>query len=321
MSLIRSTAIVSMIFICLTAEAQDTWYGTLSGLQFMYNPAYTGSTGQPAVRISSYSFLPGNGFGLKSVYASYDGYSSALHGGAGVWVSDDMLGEVMNDFRAGASYAYHLQAGRDLYFNAGLTASMVHRGIKRGSVILPGDIDPFSGFTGISSETINEGDITQFDLGTGLTVSGGTWYAGFSVLHLTQPWLNREHQSYNRLKRLYTLNAGTTFTHGRSGLALNPSASLQIQDDNIIIYLGTEALYREIMFGAALWHVRNGFTAAEPSIGWDAGSAKFILSYSYTLSGGNSVIKGSAIVKAGISICFNNVEKRKAIHVIKLPEL
>jgi type IX secretion system PorP/SprF family membrane protein len=293
----------------------------MSGMYFMYNPAYAGAAGIPSMRISSYSFLPGNGFGIRSFYGSYDSYSQALHGGAGIWLSDDMLGEVMNDFRAGASYAYHLQAGKNLYLNAGLTASLVHRGIKTGSVILPGDIDPFNGFTGISSEVLSSGNISQFDLGTGISIAGDTWYGGFSVMHLTQPWLSERHQSYNRLHRLYTVNGGLSFTPGKTGLTLNPSASLLIQEADFIAYLGTEALFREIMCGLAVWHAGNGFTAAEPSLGWDTGSVKLILSYSYTLSGGDYIIKGSAVVKAGFSICFNNVEKRKAIHVIKLPEL
>lgn len=321
MKVIKCTAVVIIILSGLTVQGQDTWYGAMSGLHFMYNPAFTGVAGKPEMRLSCYSFLPGNGYGLRSVYGSYNDYSSSLHGGVGIWLSDDMLGDVMNDFRAGSTYAYHLRAGRDLYFSAGLTASLVHRGIRAGSVILPEDIDPFLGYTGISSEAITSGNITLFDLGTGITVSRGAWYGGFAVMHLTQPWLSDRHQDHNRLKRLYSLNAGTSFEPGSSSLTVTPSVSLHLQDGNTVTYLGAEMLFREIMCGLALWHEGNGFTAAEPALGWDTGTAKIILSYSYILSGGNSVIKGTAIVKAGLSICFNNVEKSRVVHVIKLPEL
>jgi hypothetical protein len=87
----------------------------------------------------------------------------------------------------------------------------------------------------------------------------------------------------------------------------------------VIIYLGTEALYRSLMGGVAFWHAASGFTAAEPSLGWDTGSAKIILSYSYVLAGGDAAFKGTAIVKAGLEVCFNNVEKSRAVHIIKLP--
>jgi type IX secretion system PorP/SprF family membrane protein len=321
MSLRNRTTILMLVFCGLTISGQDTWYGTMSGMHFMYNPAYAGSSGLPVMNISCYSFLPGNNFALRSGYASFDTYVPGLHGGAGLWLSDDMLGEVMNDFRAGVSYAYHLQADRNLFFNAGLTASMVHRGVKAGAIILPGDIDPLNGYQGTQSEYIADGSVTAFDLGTGITFAKGPWYGGVSVMHLTQPWLSDRHQSHDRLRRLYTVSAGTSFNTGDREFSLHPSVALLIQADNMIVYLGTEALYRNLMCGVAFWHAASGFTAAEPSVGWDTGLAKIILSYSYVLAGGDTVIKGTAIVKAGLSVSFNNVEKSRAIHIIKLPDL
>lgn len=321
MKVIKVTAVVMIFLSGLAVQGQDTWYGAMSGLHFMYNPAYTGAAGKPELRLSCYSFLPGNGYSLGSVYGSYNDYLPVLHGGAGLWLSGDRMGDVMNDIRAGATYAYHLRAGKDIYFSAGLTAAMVHRGIKAGSVILPEDIDPFLGYTGISSEAITSGNVTLLDLGTGITISKGSWYGGFAVMHLTQPWLSDHHLDHNRLKRLYSLNAGTSFEPGGKDLTISPSASMHVQDGNVITYLGAELLFREIMCGLAVWHQGKGFTAAEPALGWDTGSAKIILSYSYILNGGNTVIKGTAIVKAGLSICFNNVEKSRVVHVIKLPDL
>ncbi|MEZ4997625.1 MAG: type IX secretion system membrane protein PorP/SprF [Bacteroidales bacterium] len=106
----------------------------------------TGTARRSRTKHFSIFLFPGKGFGLRSVYASFDGYFSSLHGGAGVWISDDMLGDIMNDLRGGASYAYHFRAGRDVYVTAGLTASVITRGIRAGSVILPDDIDPIPGY-------------------------------------------------------------------------------------------------------------------------------------------------------------------------------
>jgi type IX secretion system PorP/SprF family membrane protein len=314
----RAAALVMIIFSGLALKGQDTWYGTVSAMHFMYNPAYTGAAGVPVLHLSCYSFLPGNGFGLQSVYGSFDSFFQSLHGGAGVWLSDDMLGDVMNDFRAGASYAYHLRAGNNLFFNAGLTASLVYRGINRTSVILPDDIDPFIGPAG-SSEYIAAGDVTMFDLGTGLTFSSGDWYGGISVMHLTQPSLSNDQESHNRLRRLYTINAGASFTVGKSRTELNPSAAFLAQAGNYTVYLGAEVIYRSLMCGLSLWHIGSGFTSAEPSLGWQAGSTRLLISYSYVLSGGDAAFKGTAIVRAGVSVCFNNVEKSRAVHIIKLP--
>lgn len=310
-----------MIFLpCLVMRGQDTWYGTMSGMHFMYNPAYTGSSGAHVLQMSAFTFLPGNGFGLQSVYGSFDGYFQLLHGGAGMWLCDDMLGDIMNDFRAGASYAYHLRAGNDLFFNAGLTASVAHRGIRAGSVIMPDDIDPFSG-TSASSGYTEDGNITLFDLGTGLTISRGPWYCGVSVMHLTQPWISSDQASHNRLLRLYTLSAGTSFTLTESKINLNPSMVFFAQGDSYTFYLGTEVIFRSLMCGAALWHQSSGFLSAEPSVGWDLGSAKLLLSYSYVLAGGDAAFNSTAIVKAAFTVYFNNVEKSRAVHIIKLPSL
>lgn len=318
---IRRTAITLIIILSgLILKGQDTWYGTMSGMHVMYNPAYAGSSGVPSLQLSCYSFLPGNGFGLQSVYGSFDGFFESLHGGAGLWISDDMLGDVMNDFRSGAAYAYHLRAGNDLFFNAGLAASVIHRGIKRDAIILPDDIDPFSGPAG-SSEYIDGGNVTLFDLGTGIAFSRRPYYGGFSVMHLTQPWLSGDHKNTGRLRRLYTLNTGAFFRLWQSGIMLNTSAALMAQADTYTFYLGTEAIWRSILCGLAFWHINSGFISAEPSLGWDSGSTKLIISYSYILDGGDTAFKGTAIVRAGVSVSFNNVEKSRAVHIIKLPSL
>lgn len=321
MRLRYATLIPALLLCAVTLKGQDTWYGSMSGMHMMYNPAWAGATGAPVLNISAYSFLPGNGFALKSVYASYDAYYKGLHGGAGLWLADDMLGEVMNDLRAGACYAYHFRAGRNLYVNAGLTASLVSRGIRTGAIILPEDVDPFRGITGGSSGYTSPSAYTGFDLGTGVSFSTGPWYGGLSVMHLTQPSLSDDNQEQNRLKRLYTLNTGSSFDLGSSGFTLNPSAAVLLQDKNITVYLGTEGIYRGIISGLSLWHAAKGFTVAATAIGWDADPVKIIISYNYILSGGDVSFKGTAIVKAGLSFSFNNVEKSRVAHIIKLPVL
>jgi type IX secretion system PorP/SprF family membrane protein len=290
-------------------------------MQFMYNPGFAGAGGARSLNLSAFSFLPGNGFGLRSVYASYDGYYDGLHGGAGVWLSDDMPGEVMNDLRGGVSYAYHFRAGRDVYITSGLTASVISRGIRRGSIILPDDIDPLRGITGAGIEYASPSAITRFDLGIGFTIASGPWYGGASVMHLTRPPLSIEDQENNRIDRLYALTGGVELTPWGEDLSLMPSATFLAQGDEIKIYLGSEASWKGLMASLAMWHVSGGFTAAGYSIGWDASYVKIIISYSYILTGGSASIGGTAIVKAGAAFAFGNVEKSRAIHIIKLPLL
>ncbi len=140
-------------------------------------------------------------------------------------------------------------------------------------------------------------------------------------MHLTQPSLSDDQQEHNRLKRLYTLNAGASFTPGGSQVTLKPSAAFLAQGDGFHSLFRNGAAFKGLMSGLSIWHASNGFTAAETSLGWDADPVKFILSYSYVLSGGDASFKGTAIVKAGLQFSFNNVEKRRVVHIIKLPVL
>ena len=123
-------------------------------MMMMNNPALSGSVRDSELRLSYLNFYPGNNYNLHSVYFSYDSYFSGLHGGAGVLSSDDYLGGIINDIRGGISYAYFLQAGKDLFINAGLSASVYHRGFNFENAVLPDQIDPLGGVTLPSSEIL-----------------------------------------------------------------------------------------------------------------------------------------------------------------------
>jgi len=321
MKLRYRTLAVALLLCTVTLTGQDTWYGSASGMQVMYNPAFAGVEGASSVKISAFSFLPGNGFGLRSVYASYEGYFSSLRGGAGAWVSDDILGDVMNDLRGGAFYSYHFRAGRRLFVTAGLTAAVITRGIRSGSVILPEDIDPFRGITGGGTGYFPPAPLTRFDLGTGFTIASGNWFGGASVMHLTKPSLSDDALDHNRVNRLLTLTGGILLTPGGKDFSMLPSASLFIQGDETRIYLGSEASWKGLAGSLSLWHVSDGFTSLGVSAGWDAITVKIMLSYSYIVSGGSATMVGTAIVKAGAMFSFGNVEKSRGAHIIKLPLL
>ncbi|MCU0457857.1 MAG: PorP/SprF family type IX secretion system membrane protein [Bacteroidales bacterium] len=319
---LRYRTLIGALLLGITSlSGQDSWYGSVSGMQMMYNPGFTGAGGAPSLNISAFSFFPGNGFGLRSFHASYDAYFSSLHGGAGVWVTDDMLGDIMNDLRGGASYAYHFRAGRDVYVTAGLTASVITRGIRTGSVILPDDIDPFRGITGGGTEYISPAPLIRFDLGTGFTVSSGPWYGGVSVMHLTRPSLSDDDLDHNRINRLYTFTGGVALSPREKEISFIPSAAMLVQGDRFTVYLGSEVSWRELSGALSLWHVNGGFTSAGVSAGWEMSSIKITLSYNYILAGGDSSFGGTAIIRAGAGLSFGNVEKRRVIHIIKLPGL
>jgi len=321
MKLRYRTLITGLLLSMVSLSGQDTWYGSVSGMELMYNPGFTGVSGSSSIKISTFSFLPGNGFGLRSFYASFDDYFGNLHGGAGFWITDDMLGDIMNDLRGGASYAYHFRAGRELYVTAGLTASVITRGVRTGSVILPDNVDPFRGITGGGTVYISPAPLLRFDLGTGFTLSSGPWYGGVSVLHLTRPSLSDDDLDENRIERLYSVSGGVVIHPKKKEVSLVPSAALLVQGKQYTVYLGSELSWQGISGSLSLWHVNGGFTAAGVSAGWEASALKIMISYNYILSGGDASFGGTAIARFGAALSFGNVEKRRAIHIIKLPSL
>ena len=167
----------------------------------MNNPSLSGSEGDGELRLSYLNFYPGNNYNLHSVYFSYDSYFPGLHGGAGIYLADDYLGGIINDFRGGLSYSYFLQAGKDLFINAGLSASVYHRGFNFDNAILPDQIDPLGGVSLPSSETLASSGRTVFDIGAGFLFISGKFSGGFSINHLAEPDLSATGYSNERLKK------------------------------------------------------------------------------------------------------------------------
>lgn len=320
MPLRKIIIIIFLLSFFRVSEGQDTWYGNTTGMRSMFNPAFSGAEGKTSLRLSTYSFLPGGGFGLNSLYASVDGYFPALHGGASVWLVDDIMGDITNDMRAGVAYAYHLRAGDDLFFSAGLTASVIHLGIERSGIILPDDIDPFGGVAAPSGETLADNNLTRFDIGTGFTVSGTDWYGGFAVMHLSQPYMSADQQKSSRLPCKYILDAGMNISL-MDDMTLQPGFSIITQGRWFMGSAGGSLTWKQVSGGISVWYIKDGFSALQPSFGWSNGSTSVSMSYGYNLDLPDNTLPSTAIVRASLSINLKYVEKRKVFHIIKLPEL
>ena len=206
----------------LLAGAQGIRSGPYYQMLLMNNPALSGSESDGVLRLSYLNFYPGNSYDLNSFYLSWDSYAGSLHGGTGLYLSDDHLGGIINDIRGGLSYAYFLQAGKDLFINAGLTASVLHRGYNFGNAVLPDQIDPVGGAVLPSSEVLDARGRTVFDVGAGLWFTSGKFAGGLAVNHLAEPELSSSAVSTESLRRRYTLNLS-------ADLGLNAAGSLRAE--------------------------------------------------------------------------------------------
>jgi type IX secretion system PorP/SprF family membrane protein len=234
-----------LIFIFIVPSycfGQETDVGPGYQMIMMNNPAFSGSGGDGVVRLSYLNFYPGNNYNLHSVYFSYDSYFPALHGGAGFYLTDDYMGGIVNDLRGGLSYAYFLQAGKDLFINAGLSASFYHRGYNFDKAILPDQIDPFGGVTFPAGEVLANSGKTVLDIGAGFLFVSGNYFGGFSINHLTEPDLTATGLSNERLKR-------KLLVHLAGELNLNKTQNLKIRP---LGFLGLQGGYLSVGTGAEL---------------------------------------------------------------------
>jgi type IX secretion system PorP/SprF family membrane protein len=289
-------------------------------MMMINNPSLAGSEGDGVLRLSYLNYFPGNNYNLNSVYFSYDSYFPALHGGAGVYMADDYLGGIVNDLKGGLSYSYFLQAGKNLFINAGLSASFYHRGFNFGNAVLPDQIDPLGGVTLPSSETLTEPGRSVFDIGAGFLFISGRLSGGFSINHLAEPDLSGTGELNERLKRKLLVHLSGDFPI-KENLKIQPLTYLELQSGSLAGGAGA-ALESKFLSINALALIDNGKNL-NIQTGFSFSTGRFLVYYNYrfNLISGNNLMPLSLLHQTGLAFTLNNVEKRNAIKTINFPKL
>ncbi len=303
-------------------SGQLTDYGPGSQTVMIRNPGAAGCGGDGNLKMSYLNFYPGSGYGFHSAWFSYDSYFEPLHGGAGIFLADDYLGGIMNDLRGGLSYAYFLQAGRDLFVNAGLSASFIRRGFSLGNAVLPDQINPVSGTTGPSSETLSDRAYTALDIAAGFVFSTGIFTGGMSVNHLTSPSLSDSGSEFERIKRELTADLSAAFSFSRNtDLKIRPLATVTYNADWFTA--GTGAVLSGNRFSVNALVLYRTEENIDMQAGFSVKSGKMMIWYNYRFNGcsHNEMLPSSLLHQTGISFNLNNIEKRNNIRTIILPEM
>lgn len=302
--------------------AQDTDYGAGYQTMIMRNPSFSGTAGDGILRVSYMNFYPGNNYNLHSFYVSYDSYFPVLHGGAGFCLANDHMGGIVNDMRGYISYAYFLQADRDFYINAGLSAGFHHRGFSMGNAVFPDEIDRLGAITGFTSEPFENLNRTLFDISTGFLFLWKKWIAGVSVSHLTGPDLGRQGQPESRLERSFHIQvAGDIDLSPDHEMKLRPVGMMDLQDK--YAYGGAGAVLESTNISASVVGLadNNGDLDIQPGFTIKTGKIMFFYNYRFNLKSGNDILPFSLMHQTGISLILNNVEKRLGSETIKIPRM
>jgi len=301
---------------------QDTYYGPGYQTLMMNNPAVTGSEGDGKLRLSYMNFYPDNKYNLHTVYFSYDSFFAAIHGGAGIYLSNDYMGGIVNDIRGGFSYSYFLHAGRDLYINAGLSASFYHRTFSFGKAVLPDQIDPMGIISKPSEEVLVNSGRTLFDIGTGFFFISGRVFGGFSVCHLAEPDLSHSGLADEKLQRklLVHLSADIELDKRRS-LKLQPLALTEFQGKFIAGGAGVVAGNNYLTISAVFLANNNGNMDIQTGFSAKAGNLTVYYNYRFNAVSGNNLLPFSLLHQTGLAFTLYNFEKRYDIRTIKFPDL
>ncbi len=311
-----------LLFYTLYCNGQDS--EPVPGYQhtMMNNPALSGSEGEGVIRLSYLNYYPGNNYNLHSVYFSYDSFVPALHGGVGFYIADDYLGGIITDLKAGLSYAYFLQAGKNLFINAGLSASVYHRGFSFSGAVLPDQIDPLGGVVLPTSDILSDKGRSVFDLSAGFLFITGKISGGFSINHLAEPDLSENRNADEKLKRKVLLHvAGDLTINEANNLKLRPLGYVATQGGYLsggagAVFESNYLAVNSLLIGDAEknLNMQTGFSVS-------AGKLTIYYNYRFNLASGNNMMPFSLLHQTGLAFSLNNVDKRKIIKTINFPKL
>jgi type IX secretion system PorP/SprF family membrane protein len=306
----------------VTCIGQETDPGPAYQMLLIKNPSLAGSEGDGVLRLSYLNFYPGNNYNLHSVYFSYDSYFPGLHGGAAVYLADDYLGGIINDFRGGLSYAYFLQAGKNLYINAGLSGSIYHRGFSFGNAILPDQIDPLGGVSSSSSEVLSSAGKTVFDIGAGFLFMSGQFSGGFSINHLAEPDLSTTGLSDERLKRKLLFHlSGDFILNKEQSLKIQPLTYFEIQSGYLNGGAGASLETKYLAINVVVLGDNGKNLNFQTGFSVKTGRISVYYNYRFNAVSGNAYMPLSLLHQTGLAFSLNNVEKRNTIKTINFPKL
>jgi type IX secretion system PorP/SprF family membrane protein len=312
---------LSVIF-SLFCKGQDSESGPGYQLILMNNPALSGSEGDGVLRLSYLNYYPGNNYNLHSVYISYDSYVPSLHGGLAVYLSDDYLGGIANEMKGGVSYSYFLQAGKDLFINAGLSASVFHRGLNFSGAILPDQIDPLGGVLFPTGDILPNSGKTVFDIGAGFLFMTGKLTGGLSVSHLAEPDLTENLSSDEKLKRKLLLHITYDIQLNKSNnLRFSPLGYLVMQGGYLSAGAGTVFESNYLSINALLLDDNWNNLNMQTGFAIKAGRMHIYYNYRFNIATGNAMMPFSLLHQTGLAFSLNNVDKRKTIKTINFPKL
>jgi len=317
---------IRILLICLALPVNHMLAQDAESFAFYFNPvqanpALAGSEGPGKLRLMYRDYYPGRGLRLFSVSSSYDSYLESIHGGFGLYVSENLLGDLLSDTRAGAAYSYHLRASRELYINAGFLASVIHRGMDAGRIVLPDQLDPLMGAVLPSGEIINPVSRTVFDAGLGFLFIYRDYHAGIAVNHIFNPDLMGQGFDEAVPGRRLSVHGGAVFS-SRKELSIRPGFILNVQNGDYMAAMGLSVGYNILSFNILpFFDLRRGLSYIQSGLYLETGIFELAYNYNFTPLRTANLQPLTLSNQVSLAITLFNSEKRAIPRTINYPKM
>lgn len=315
-------------FLSFYSSGQDVIFSQFHGNLIYHNPAFAGSADYNRLSINYRNHWPELHSDFVTYSASYDQPVELLHGGIGIHLFNDNLGDgTLRIFSAALIYTYHLRVTRDFFVFAGFQASINQNRLASGNLIFEDMIDPFRGVVYQTTENINGYQKIYPDFAVGFLGIYKELYGGITIHHLARPGISDNPVDESRLSRKYSLHAANNFylkgTPNRAGaIVLTPSLLFQQQNHYQNLSYGFVLSREPVSLG--VWF-RHDFAFSNNSaiFGASVNYQNISISYSYDMAvkGAGPGLPGTAAHEITCIAGFSFGKKRGLIKAIKVPKI
>lgn len=310
-----------------TGTAQDAEFSQFYANPLYLNPALTGAEICPRLVINYRNQWPGLNNNFVNYNASYDQYFEKLHGGVGLLMNVDNVGEgILRSSQISLMYAYTLHAARNLYINMALEGSFCQKSLNWDLMQFEDQIDLQHGFilqTGELPPDYTTIIFPDFDVGA---IFG--WkdilHGGFAFHHLTEPNMAFYVNNKDDLHIKFTFHFGGNIYFKRGGetgfepvFYIAPNILYQQQGNFHQLNAGLYVVRTPLVIGTWFRHNFENADAFIVLIGINYKSLKIGYSYDITLSKLKSMTGGAHEVS--LSWQFQCIEKLRKLHPYSAP--
>lgn len=210
---------------CNRGMAQDAEFSQFYANPLYLNPALAGAENHYRAVANYRNQWPGLNKGFVTYNASYDQFINKLHGGIGVLLNVDNIGEgILRTTQASLVYAYTLKASPLLFFNMALQGTFYQRSLNWDLLRFGDQIDPDFGLILPTDEVPPDySSVYVPDFSAGIVFGWkSTLHGGIAVHHLTEPNLAFYSQYESNMDMKITGHFGANISFEGEGMAFEP---------------------------------------------------------------------------------------------------